>query len=291
MKLLNGLLKWLLVTVSGLSAGLLAIILITTNFELDPFLFRIILLAIIACLAAIAGRLFLRNVWAILQMLIVLISSTLALVLIDRFYESAYQLEFITDRFEIQTPSVRDGGQILFMFVVTLPFLLFFRRKKPKAIKTKTPTARRPGKKIAEGWQTLRYRIKPANWRIWRKLKSKLKKPPSVVKAPRSASQPVSPVHISANRKTTAKIKTSGSRQAVVKSVGKKVKLPANLFKGGANDVKLMGEEEHVCPYCLEEVEKGDPMGVVVCKECGTWHHQDCWNLTGTCGVAHRNEL
>jgi len=65
-----------------------------------------------------------------------------------------------------------------------------------------------------------------------------------------------------------------------------------NLKKLRANnDVKLTGEEEHVCPYCLEEVVKNDSQGVVVCPECGTWHHQDCWNVTGACGVAHRNEL
>jgi ribosomal protein L37AE/L43A len=71
----------------------------------------------------------------------------------------------------------------------------------------------------------------------------------------------------------------------------KKLKLPGKIFKGNLADVKLVGEEEHCCPYCLEEVVKGDNRGVTVCPECGTWHHQDCWSLTGSCGVAHRNEL
>jgi len=71
----------------------------------------------------------------------------------------------------------------------------------------------------------------------------------------------------------------------------KKIRLPGIRAFHTNNDVKLMGEEEHVCPYCLEEVVRNDSQGVVICPECGTWHHQDCWNVTGACGVAHRNEL
>lgn len=55
--------------------------------------------------------------------------------------------------------------------------------------------------------------------------------------------------------------------------------------------VMLKGETEHRCPYCMEIVKKNDLRGVVICPECKTWHHKDCWDITGTCQVAHRHDL
>ena len=53
------------------------------------------------------------------------------------------------------------------------------------------------------------------------------------------------------------------------------------------NYVNLRGEVEHRCPYCLEEIRKGDPRGVKICPVCKTRHHSDCWSVTGTCQVPH----
>lgn len=52
--------------------------------------------------------------------------------------------------------------------------------------------------------------------------------------------------------------------------------------------VHLSGAMEHVCPYCLEDVRKNDSRGVKICKVCGTWHHADCWAITGVCQVPHQ---
>jgi ribosomal protein L37AE/L43A len=51
--------------------------------------------------------------------------------------------------------------------------------------------------------------------------------------------------------------------------------------------IHLSQEEEHRCPYCLEQVVKSDPHGVHICKICHTWHHQDCWDVAGVCQVPH----
>ena len=51
--------------------------------------------------------------------------------------------------------------------------------------------------------------------------------------------------------------------------------------------VRLVGAEEHRCPYCLELVDGRDPRGVVVCRVCHTRHHGDCWAVTGECQVPH----
>jgi hypothetical protein len=51
--------------------------------------------------------------------------------------------------------------------------------------------------------------------------------------------------------------------------------------------VRLLGEEEHRCPFCLELVEPGDGRGMVECPICHTRHHADCWAVTGACQVPH----
>jgi len=56
-------------------------------------------------------------------------------------------------------------------------------------------------------------------------------------------------------------------------------------------DIKLSNQIEQHCPYCLEIVLPGDARGVVKCPECGAWHHKDCWDVTGTCQVAHKHTL
>lgn len=51
--------------------------------------------------------------------------------------------------------------------------------------------------------------------------------------------------------------------------------------------VRLLGEEEHRCPFCLELVEPDDTRGMVECPICHTRHHADCWAVTGACQVPH----
>ncbi len=53
--------------------------------------------------------------------------------------------------------------------------------------------------------------------------------------------------------------------------------------------IQLAVYEEHRCPYCLEEVKRNDPRGVVECEVCHTLHHKDCWAITGACQVPHLN--
>lgn len=51
--------------------------------------------------------------------------------------------------------------------------------------------------------------------------------------------------------------------------------------------IRLIGAEEHRCPYCLELVEPDDPAGVEICPVCHAHHHRACWNVTGSCQVPH----
>jgi hypothetical protein len=54
-------------------------------------------------------------------------------------------------------------------------------------------------------------------------------------------------------------------------------------------ELQFSVHEEHRCPYCLDEVKRNDPRGVKECEICHSWHHADCWNITGMCQVPHLN--
>jgi ribosomal protein L37AE/L43A len=58
-----------------------------------------------------------------------------------------------------------------------------------------------------------------------------------------------------------------------------------------ALDIRLVGAEEHRCPYCLQSVTRRDPRGIVICPDCKTWHHKDCWSITGMCQIPHEHPV
>lgn len=62
---------------------------------------------------------------------------------------------------------------------------------------------------------------------------------------------------------------------------------PARKRAARGAGITLSEREQHVCPYCLEAVTKNDRRGVKICKICKTWHHADCWEITGVCQVPH----
>ena len=62
---------------------------------------------------------------------------------------------------------------------------------------------------------------------------------------------------------------------------------PARKRAARGAGITLSEREQYVCPYCLEVVTKNDRRGVKICKICKTWHHADCWEITGVCQVPH----
>jgi hypothetical protein len=68
---------------------------------------------------------------------------------------------------------------------------------------------------------------------------------------------------------------------------GQTASLPRRRDPAGRGRIRLLGVEEHRCPYCLDIVERRDPRGVVTCKVCHTRHHADCWAVAGMCQVPH----
>ena len=312
MKVINGLLKWLALLVIDLSAALTTIILIAEYQNLEIFWLRVIMLVILAFIGGLACRIFFHRLPALLMLVIALVSEVAALLAIDYFYEIDYGLTFLSKRFTFQTPSISDAAQVVLLLVISLPTLFFLRRKKKKAPKVETaapsynespaPKPSRPNFSLKQKIQPILGSLNPANWQLTHTIQKKFKQLSNITKdAATKAKAKV--VHITTSNPAPApatkitrpapatKIKAPGKKSSKKSSskASPKLSIAGKKKANQQNDVKLMGEEEHVCPYCLEKVEKDNPK--VICPECGTWHHQDCWDLTGTCGVAHRNEL
>lgn len=303
MRVVNGFLKWLVLMVLSLASGLAVIILLSSNAELDIFWLRIIMLFAISFIGGFFCRMLFHRLPGVVLFLIALVSETLAILLIDYFYDSPYRLAFLTSNFTLQNPAASDIAQGVLILFITLPTLFFLRRRKKTPKIEKTPKKRQAAKQTPKPEFTLEQKIRPvlvslnpANWQMTQDASRKIKKLFSKTKkTTRSKTVQVSKPKVPSSKKATStsrKTSTGKTKKTTRKKpASAKLTLPRKLTHSQQNDVKLMGEEEHVCPYCLEEVHKNDSRGVVVCKECGTWHHKDCWELTGTCGVAHRNEL
>jgi hypothetical protein len=87
-------------------------------------------------------------------------------------------------------------------------------------------------------------------------------------------------------RRSKASIKKGTKKNKLV--VGKKAAAKTGTSKGKSRrKVTLAAFDEHRCPYCLEEVKRNDPRGVVICPICKAYHHKDCWDITGRCQVPH----
>jgi len=287
MKVFNGIAKWIIILLLAISAGLLVIIFLSPKPEISAYLMRLILLAAVGFISGLIVRLFFRGIPVFASIFLSLIASLMAVLIIDHFYETGYQFQFLENNFRLKAPNAGDVSQFILMILFSLLPLLLFRHPSnlnPKP--QKAPKVKKPQKSFSQFLLPYITKADPRNWKLWKKPKvkkrasirtAKVEKPVLSVPRPVAAKSVAAPVTLQKN---------TAAKPAV-----KKLKLPGKIFKGNSADVKLVGEEEHCCPYCLEEVVKGDSRGVTVCPECGTWHHQDCWDLTGSCGVAHRNEL
>jgi len=233
----------------------------------NPILLRVLALLAMGLTAGFLSRFFFRKWYLLLRLIIALVSMGLALFLLDRIYPKNYALVFM-DRVPWSQPIGIDLLQIGLGYGMSLLSLFVGRRKKPSRseIKTIRPTA------------TLKveFPIKKKKKKIL-VVKSKKKSPQRKV-IQKKAIKPLV---------ASQRVRSNGPLGGYILS---------NLIiskprRTRQKDVKLLGETEHRCPYCLELVKKNDARGVVICPECKTWHHKDCWEVTGACQVAHRHDL
>ena len=289
MKIFGGILKWLAALIFSFSTGLLTIIFLSNNPQVNAFLLRVLILLVIGFFGGLFFRLLFGKWFRIFQILFGLITNVFAVLIIDFFYGSEFRFSFITNDFKFQIPSISDAAQIGVILVLSLPAILLFRKKKKVKVPERSQS-KPPKRTFSDRIKPIVYQADPRNWKITMP-KINIGNKNKMVQAPRKRSNPS--VQISSpSSKMSSSSTTQKSKSSKKKSPKHKIKVPvSNWSHHNNNDVKLMGEEEHVCPYCLEEVVKNDSRGVMVCPECHTWHHQDCWAITGGCGVAHRHEL
>jgi ribosomal protein L37AE/L43A len=120
---------------------------------------------------------------------------------------------------------------------------------------------------------------------------SNASKQPLVVSA--AAATVITPVP-GRRKSSTRKSKSTTTKAAEKKRlvVGKKAASKSTpVARRSRKKVTLAAFDEHRCPYCLDEVKRNDPRGVVVCPICKAYHHKDCWDITGRCQVPHDTPL
>lgn len=223
-----------------------------TNLLLE----RSSILLAVGLIAGFSARLFLHKFHILWRLIFSVLAAGLALYLLDRFFVSNY-MEIIS------IENWKDPIWILLQAGVS-------------------------------GWMAI---LAGIIWHKRRKIKTVAGRESNVFSSP---TQPVlKPIEVKAKK---PKIKKKTHKIIRKKLVSRKPDLtikPNAKISGRSlssrrlrrKDVTLLGETEHRCPYCLELVKKNDPRGVVICPECKTWHHKDCWDITGTCQVAHRHDL
>jgi hypothetical protein len=230
----------------------------------NPIVQRVSMVLVTGLAAGFSSRFLFRKWHFFWKMLLSLLAIGVVITLLDKIFPGNYELVFI-DRKPWGEPIGIDLLQIGMGFVMSLLALLVGKRRKQARVIESRPRAAIQAKKkarISKPRQLFFQRESKRNRR--KKNVQKISKPPA--------------------RKTILSNRSlSGYRITnLVTSKSRRIR---------SRDVKLLGETEHRCPYCLELVKKNDARGVVVCPECKTWHHKDCWDVTGSCQVAHRHEL
>ena len=124
MKLLNGILKWILNLALALSAGLLVIIFLSSKPELSPYMLRLILLAVVGFTGGLVARALFRGIPTVFTIILSMVSSLLAVLAIDHFYETGYQFQVLRNDFRLRIPTLTDVSQFLLMTLVSLLPLL-----------------------------------------------------------------------------------------------------------------------------------------------------------------------
>jgi len=234
---------------------------LTLYFKQNPIFIalvqRLVILVSMGVISGFACRLILwrrHNFWRIL---LVIVTIPLTLYVLDKMEANPYPVIFFRENWN--NPIWGDFLQVSIGWITSIFFLVIGAKHKFKEnITTLRPQTSGGVKKIIT---TKRSKSKSL---VIRKVVSKTKSKPAIIRR-------------------SAKVR---SRKNPL-SIG----YPSKTKRTGHKDVKLMGETEHRCTYCLELVKKNDPRGVVICTECKTWHHKDCWEITGTCQVAHRHDL
>jgi len=259
-KLISSFFLILLVAALTFLAGMGLLLYFKQHQLTNPIIGRSLIILVTGLVSGFTTRIILRKWHIFWRILIPFITVGLGIFLLDKIFPKNYELVFIA-RTPWSEPVGIDLVQIGLGYVMGLLALFIGMRRKSKQ------------------------RIVRSQPRSKTKIKSK--------SAAKGAQKPIlfKTKHVDRKKKITKKItkKPILSRSLPAQKTTGLISTRLRRFR--RKDVKLLGETEHRCPYCLELVKKNDARGVVICPECKTWHHKDCWDVTGSCQVAHRHDL
>jgi len=238
-----------LVIMTSMVAASAMLLLFWANLHISPFLLAAIVLTSLGLVAGLASRWFLRRNTPTLRLLAALTGLSFSLALVGVITEGALGLNLAPK--SLSNPDWLGLAQIAWSGLMT--WLILRAWSKPVRIKE-------PGTSEA-------------------------------IANPRRRSTPKVAVKKSKKRisKPSLRVRSKKKPSPVKMTQARRLKMPKLNLKRRNEAVKLVGREEHNCPYCLEPVVKGDDRGVKVCSICKTWHHADCWNVTEACQVPHEH--
>ena len=278
---LQAFLIFLLVLTVGVGSGYLIQYYLAPTTQVSQLLTRVIILLVSAVGVGVVCRLAIPTKMMAIRVLYAMLGISLSILIFDRFFPGPFSL--LNEAGIIHSWSVAEYTQAACLLVSTI-FISAVGKKKSAPLK-KTPQkatfsltelGNNLTTSIKRSFNSLKQKLHPA--------KTKPVKKSSGTKKPAVKSTPVKKSSRKA-KNATVKVKSKS------KTITAKKKAAPSRSRRKANNVTLVGREEHRCPYCLELVKKNDPRGVVICPDCGTWHHKDCWNVTGSCQIAHKHEL
>jgi hypothetical protein len=249
--------------------------------RINPLLMVFALLCATGLVAGVTARNVLKAFHGILQFLVALLALFGAMIALNYTSRGALGIDYLPlSRGEIDPLAFTQVG---IGFVVMLLGLSAWRKRKgsqPAADEEPSPprSYRSPEMQLEaqQGFTPDRVRVSPVR---------------RVVNL--FSSQPSHPFVNGGSRSNSASpprgaISLGGSRHRLKENTKIRARRSTLILKG-KKPVKFIGAEEHRCPYCLEIVIENDPRGIEICPICHTYHHADCWAVTGVCQVPHAN--
>ncbi|HOJ01592.1 MAG TPA: RING finger protein [Anaerolineaceae bacterium] len=276
----HGFLIFLLILSVGFGSGYLILYYLTPQTQISQLITRALILLVVGIGVGLVCRLTVPVRMWFLKICFGSFGSLLSIAALDWYNPTAFAL--LRDRtLQIAWWSIGEYTQIGLVLIITA-FIALIGKKKPVSVVHKETSKLESQKNVAKR--------KPASLPVKSVAIKKKRKPIIDLKA-------LTKRKVIRKTGTQKKVITNSSpkqsSQALrVKSTKKSsAKRAPTTRMWSRKKVKLTGTEDHHCPYCLEEVHKNDPRGVMICPDCGTWHHRDCWEITGSCQIAHKHEL
>jgi ribosomal protein L37AE/L43A len=272
---------FLLVLSIGFGSGYLILYYLAPHTQASQLVTRIMILFVMGISIGLVCRLTIPSRMWFLKLCFGILGALLSILGLDWFFPSAFAL-LHEQNFNIAWWSIGEYTQIGCL-LLTVSFIALIGRRKTVTNRREIPQPELKRSTSKQGTIPSKKRspIAKKNGSATVILKSVAKKSPKK----RSTAKKAANKPVIKNAAPAIKVKTAA------RTAPKRKKITAAKLRNGNNNVKLTGSEDHHCPYCLEEVRKNDPRGVWICPDCGTWHHRDCWEITGSCQIAHKHEL